>query len=65
MTIIPLYKYIRPDGGTTVSIKDPGFSCKTLSRLIADEGKILTNGEIETPCVDTEYTFLWQEIETK
>ena len=63
MQIISLYKYIRPDGGTTVSTQDPGTLYKSLYRLVADEGKILTNGKIKTKCVDTENSLYWQEID--
>ena len=63
MQIIPLYRYIRPDGGTTVSIQGPGTLDNSLCRLIADEGKILTDGKIKTKCVDTENSLYWREID--
>ena len=63
MQIIPLYKYIRPDGGTTISTKGPGTLSNSLCRIIADKGKILTDGKTKTKCIDTENSLYWQEID--
>lgn len=63
MQIIPLYRYIRPDGGTTVSTQNSGAPYEILYRLIADERKILTDGKTKTKCVDTENLLYWQEID--
>lgn len=63
MQIINLYKYIREDGGVTVSPNKPDCDYTEMYRLIADEGKVLTNGEIVTPCIDVESTDGWVEIE--
>lgn len=63
MQIIPLYRHIRPDGGTTISPQGPGTLDNSLYRLIADERKILTDGKTKTKCVDTENLLYWQEID--
>ena len=63
MQIIKLYKYIREDGGTTVSPKKPDCEYAEMVRLVADEGKLLTNGEIETPCIDTDTADGWMEVD--
>lgn len=63
MQIIPLYKYERADGGTTVSPIKPECEYTEMYRLVADEGKILTNGEITTSCIDVESAEGWQEID--
>jgi hypothetical protein len=63
MQIIPLYKYERLDGGTTVSPTKPNCEYTEMYRLIADEGKTLTNGYIITSCVDVESTEEWVEID--
>lgn len=63
MQIIPLYKYERADGGTTVSPNRPDANFTKMYRLVADEGKALTNGDIITPCVDVESTDGWNEID--
>ena len=63
MQVITLYKYRRENGGTTVSPIKPDGEYTTLYRLIADEGKALTNGEAVVPCVDTEFVHAWEEID--
>jgi hypothetical protein len=63
MQIINLYKYERENGGTTVSPNKPEGEYTEMYRLIADEGKALTNGEIITPCIDVESVDGWQETD--
>lgn len=63
MKIVSLYKYIRADGGTTVSPMKPNTEYTEMFRLIADEGKELMNGDIRTPCIDVESTEGWSEID--
>ena len=63
MQIIPLYKYERENGGTTVSPIKPNCKYTEMYRLVADEGKALTNGDIITSCVDAESTEEWVEID--
>lgn len=63
METIILYKYSRPDGGTTVSKVKPNHdNYKTIFRLIAEEGMILTDGITQTYCVDVEDTLFWDEV---
>jgi hypothetical protein len=63
MQTITLYKYQRPDGGTTVSPNKPECEYTEMYRLVADEGKVLTNGEITAPCIDVESIEGWSEID--
>ena len=63
MTVIPLYKYFRPDGGVTVSPIKPEGEYSEMFRLVADEGMILKNGEVETTCADVLSIDGWEEIE--
>jgi hypothetical protein len=58
-----LYRYKRVDGGTTVSPIKPDCEYTELHRLIADEGKALTDGTIETSCIDIESVDGWTEID--
>lgn len=63
MQRITLYKYTRTDGGTTVSPVKPDCEYTEEVRLVADEGKALTNGETVTACVDTDSAEGWTEID--
>lgn len=63
MQIINLYKYERADGGITVSPIKPDCEYTEMYRLVADEGKVLTNGEIIMASVDVEHTEGWVEID--
>ena len=56
-----LYKYTRPDGGTTVSPVKPDCEYAIMHRLIADDGKILVKGDTRTSCTDTDDTSGWHE----
>ena len=62
MQEIPLYRYSRPDGGTTVSTIKPDSEYSELVRLVADDGMALTDGNSVTICVDTENAEAWTEI---
>ena len=62
MQIITLYKYIREDGGTTVSPVKPDCECTEMYRIVSDEGKVLVNGEVITFCADVESLDGWEEI---
>jgi hypothetical protein len=35
----------------------------TSTRLVADPGKVLTDGKIQTTCIDTDEPFKWAEID--
>lgn len=63
MQIINLYKYTREDGGITVSPIKPDTEYTEMFRLVADEGKLLTNDDITTSCIDTDSTDGWYEID--
>lgn len=63
MEIITLYRYEREGGGTTVSPVKPDGEHTEMYRLVADEGKVLTKGEVITSCVDVEDTDGWTEID--
>lgn len=62
MTKIPLYQYTREDGGITVSPEKPDKEYIPMVRLLADEGKILTNGKgIYSECIDVDTDYGWYE----
>ena len=63
MKIIPLYRYVRADGGITVSPIKPDCEYTEKYRLVANEGKVLTNGEIIMSTVDVEDREGWVEID--
>lgn len=63
MQIKALYKYTRADGGITVSPNKPDCEYTIKYRLIADEGKVLTDGETMTSCTDTEDVSKWEEVD--
>lgn len=66
MQVKNLYHYHRENGGLTVSpnIPDDVSDYEIGSyRLIADEGKILTNGETTAQCIDVTSTDGWTEID--
>ena len=63
MQIIPLYRYERDGGGITVSPIKPNGEYTEMYRLVADEGKALTNGTIITSCIDVESVEGWSEID--
>lgn len=62
MTIIQLYKY-KEGGATVVSPRDPGVAYEPMYRLIAEEGKELTDGTTVTTCIDVESTDGWREYD--
>ena len=62
MQTIPLYRYTRPDGGVTVSTVKPAVEYTELSRLVADDGFMLTDGETFTACTDTDNPSAWSEV---
>lgn len=66
MKKIPIYKYERPDGGTTVSPVRPEHSeYEEMYRLVADEGKILRKGKygIELNSIEVDNDEEWEEYE--
>ena len=64
MQIIPLYRYIRENGGITVSPNKPDTEYTERVRLVADDGKVLTkDGESFTTCIDTDTADGWYEVD--
>ena len=63
MQTITLYKYKRRGGGITVSPTKPSAKHTEMYRLLADDGKILTDGETMTVCVDTNDVDVWTETD--
>lgn len=64
MQTITLYRYTRSDGGITTSPVQPdGVDYDLRYRLIADEGKTLTDGTTVTTCTDTADPVIWTEID--
>ena len=63
-----IYQLIKPDGKKKITKSltqrtDKGELIGTEYRLIADPGKLLTDGIITTSCIDTANPSLWQEID--
>ena len=63
MQTITLYRYTRPDGGISVSPIKPNVKYTEMVRLIADEGKALTDGTNTTTCSDVSSAEGWTEID--
>ena len=61
MQIVKLWKTVRQNGGITVSPVSGDYSDSV--RLIANEGKILTNGNVKTFCIDVDSAEGWKEID--
>ena len=59
-----LYRFLREDGGVTESLDKPdGAEYTTRFRLIASDGKLLTDGTTETYCIDVDSADGWSEID--
>ncbi len=64
MQIITLYKYQRDDGGVTVSPNEPDCEYVKKYRIIADEGKLVTQDGINKfGVIDCDSTEGWYEVE--
>lgn len=65
MQTITLYRYARADGGITTSPVAPpdGTEYALRYRLVADEGKVLTDGTNTTACTDVDSPDGWTEID--
>ncbi len=66
MTIKKLYRFERSDGGTSVSVEKPpdNQNYTSLLRLIADEGKAITNdSKTFYSCIDVESADGWSEVD--
>lgn len=59
-----LYRYLREDGGYTVSpVKPEGTAYTKRYRLIAEEGMAITDGETVTEVVDVKSYAGWRDCE--
>ena len=60
-----LYKYERDGGGYTISTEKPpeGKDFWRRYRLIAEEGKAITNGEIITQVIDVKSYAGWKDCD--
>lgn len=66
MQVINVYKYVRPDGGVTVSPVEPTCEYTQMVRLVADEGKALTlDGTSLTISADVNSTDGWYEVDAQ
>ena len=62
MEMKPLYRFIREDDGVTESPDEPdGAEYSIRFRLIASDGKLLTDGTTETFCIDVDSSDGWSE----
>lgn len=62
MEVKTLYRTVR-DGKTTISLVEPQGDYTITYRVVASEGKEITNGEITCQCMDTDNPEEWTEIE--
>ena len=64
MQTITLYKYTRDDGGITVSPVKPKGEYTEMYRLVADEGKMLTQDGVDLyACTDVASVEGWYEVD--
>ena len=63
MKTVILYRYKRADGGYSVSPNRTEGEYETRVRLIADDGKALTDGKVVTQCTDAESADGWTEVD--
>ena len=63
MRTVNLYKYVETNGIVVTPHARNEEDTPDSYRLIADEGKILKNGEPLTYCVDTHTIDGWEEID--
>ena len=64
MQTIILYKYNREGGGVSVSPVKPDGEYTEMYRLVADEGKALTNDGVNfTSCIDVDSADGWDEVD--
>ena len=58
------YRFLREDGGIIESPDKPDRENYTIRfRLIASDGKLLTDGTTETYCIDVDSADGWSEID--
>ena len=63
MQKISLYRYVRNDGGVTISPVKPEANYTELCRLVAEDGCTLIDGNTSAQCVDTYNPDVWTERE--
>lgn len=64
MQTITLYRHTREDGGVTVSPVKPDCEYTEMYRLVADEGKMLTQDGVDLyACVDVASVDGWYEVD--
>lgn len=64
MQTIIIYRYSREDGGITTSPVKPDVEYTEMFRLVADDGKALTqDGEKFTSCADVASVDGWYEVD--
>jgi len=63
MEIKKLYRYEREAGKVTVSTEKPDGDYTEVYRLIADKGKVLTDGVATYACIDTDSPNKFTEID--
>lgn len=64
MKNIPLYRYEREPGKTTVSPIKPDCECEELTRLVAEEGKRLTSDGVNLcSVIDVDDPSGWYEVD--
>lgn len=64
MTKTKMYKYLGRNGILTTRIILDGIPHILMYSLVADEGKVLTNGElfVKTATIEADEIFLWTEV---
>lgn len=64
MTVVDLYCY-REGRGYTVSPRKPadGVEYSLRARLIADEGRAVTDGRTITTCIDVDSAYGWHDCD--
>lgn len=64
MTVKPIYRFIREDGGVTITPDMPQGEYTELVRIIADKDKLITKDGVNTfSCIDTDSAEGWYEID--
>lgn len=65
MTTKTIYIYDGVNGSIQTPVELPMTTIKTMTRLIADDGMMLVNGDIQTTCIDVDNQDLGSWKETK
>ena len=65
MQIKPIYIYTGENGTIQTPVKLPMQETKQMRRLIADEGKVLKKGEVESTAIDVDINDIenWVEMD--